>query len=503
MCHLERWETIESSANETHTIINTSYILIAIMTTLCITSRNDFLVYNVELKKIEKWDSTAIIRMYWCAPEKPIENILELYKLRLEFFDRQRWLYDDARLIPRDTHNPSSNSKDLQTPNFQQASLMWTLRKGVRANWLTVDLINSSAETPNSAAITAAIAAEEENRLQILTRSQRLIDNNEAKKKEQAAKSKAAADLKAAKTAERLQTKKKNDLLKQLEMNKSSRTRSSIVNVGGSKSNDFLFSNLVSNDSSNNSKQQNNNSNNKHNFRNSSELLKDTSESEKISNSYFNKNRSISRDRRRQRSESERRRKDKERSDSRERFERRRREKSEDRRKEYEAKKKLLDLEMNAQEDRRRQSERDRERSLDRRLKMESEINHQRKISEESQREQARKNAEDRREQARLDAEERLAIRKREEEERDYERVRREKMERRKFDADDREEQLRLLERKEDRAMNMDAIIYNRSREKAAWYEKEKESDHQRSRETFYDTKQFELSERKKKNFYN
>jgi hypothetical protein len=42
MCHLERWETVETNnANNFNNkpILNSSYILVAIMTTLCVTTR--------------------------------------------------------------------------------------------------------------------------------------------------------------------------------------------------------------------------------------------------------------------------------------------------------------------------------------------------------------------------------------------------------------------------------------------------------------------------------
>jgi hypothetical protein len=63
---------------------------------------------------------------------------------------------------------------------------------------------------------------------------------------------------------------------------------------------------------------------------------------------------------------------------------------------------------------------------------------------------------------------------KREEDERGYERTFRE-------DADDREEDLRLLERKEDRSLNIDSIVYKQIKEKTRYCEGEKQNDHMKN----------------------
>jgi hypothetical protein len=502
MCHLERWESVDE--HSTQSIINTNFILIAIMTTLCVTSRNDFLVYNTNLKKIEKWDSTELIRMFWCVPEKPIENISELYKLRLEFFDINSWIYDERRLVPRDIHNPSDRSEDQQTVNYKEASLMWTLRKGVRAQFLN----------NNPLLYKEVVAADEENRLQMQSRNQRLRESAEAKKKEQDAKNKKEAELKAKRASERL-LKKNNDL-------SSTKKQSTTTNLNESyneakKTQQVVATNQFSLLSGNfneqkissvvfqNQQQQTYNNNNSSRSRNNNHNELQQLNSVRDNNIKANNIRSESRERRRRRSE------------SRDRERRRRRDISEERRKDYDTKRALIELEMTAQMERRRLLEQDRERSIERKR-------FQRTFEEEEIREKNKRIAEERREQARIEAEERYLIRKREDEERaisrkrdedsyEYEKSRRERLEKRRLDAEDRDEHLRLqerredravsmLERKEDRSLNIDSIVYSRTQERSMIFEREKEADHKRNRENFYDRHTSETAFREIDNKY-
>jgi len=125
MCYL-------AYTDEEGRVIDDDNILLTIMTTLCPTSRNDFLIYKPRTDSIQRWDSTELIKNFWCVPEKSITNMSDLFKKRLQFFDRYQWIYDDSRCIPRDTHNPGNKSLSMQSKNYKNAAIIWKLRKGPR-----------------------------------------------------------------------------------------------------------------------------------------------------------------------------------------------------------------------------------------------------------------------------------------------------------------------------------------------------------------------------------
>jgi len=54
---------------------------------------------------IQKWEGYEQIKNFYCMPEKPID-FDKLSRARLRYWDMNRHLYDDSRLIEIDTHRP-------------------------------------------------------------------------------------------------------------------------------------------------------------------------------------------------------------------------------------------------------------------------------------------------------------------------------------------------------------------------------------------------------------
>jgi len=173
-------------------VIYDDYVLVAIMTTLCITSRNDFLIYNTKNCLIERWDSTDIIKNFWCVPEKPVADIDELYRKRLQFFDKYQWIYDDLRCVPRDTHNPGNKSDNFKTKNYKAAATMWKLYKGPRQVLLQTPIIMPSTSG-------------------FLSRSARLLENAKIAKLAEEKSIQEEKERKKAISSQRIEAKRRSD----------------------------------------------------------------------------------------------------------------------------------------------------------------------------------------------------------------------------------------------------------------------------------------------------
>ena len=135
MCHLERLTAFSDAvevADATAPKNTDEFILVAIMTTLCATNRNDFIVYYTKRNALEKWESMDLMRSFYCVPEKVVENASELHKMRAVMFDQYQWIYDDIRCIPRDTKNPGNKSDTYKTKAYKKSFTYWTIQKGTR-----------------------------------------------------------------------------------------------------------------------------------------------------------------------------------------------------------------------------------------------------------------------------------------------------------------------------------------------------------------------------------
>jgi hypothetical protein len=104
-------------------------ILVGILTTLCVESRNHFILYNTEQKQCELWKETTLLKEFWCCPEIPID-FNTINNARDHFLYSHRWLYDETRRCPRDTKNPGNFSSEWQRDNHLELSQKWELRAG-------------------------------------------------------------------------------------------------------------------------------------------------------------------------------------------------------------------------------------------------------------------------------------------------------------------------------------------------------------------------------------
>lgn len=111
-------------------------ILVGILTTLCVTARNDFLVLNTAVGKrggeIERWaDGMKYMKWFFCSPEIPVDKNFLISK-RDEFFSKGQWWYDPNRRIARNHQNISNYSSQYQSANHLEESSKWKLGVGPR-----------------------------------------------------------------------------------------------------------------------------------------------------------------------------------------------------------------------------------------------------------------------------------------------------------------------------------------------------------------------------------
>ena len=81
---------------------------------------------------IQKWEGYEQIKNFYCMPEKPID-FDKLSRARLRYWDMNRHLYDDSRLIQIDTHRPSDMGVERATPlQVEHSFKHWTIKHGPR-----------------------------------------------------------------------------------------------------------------------------------------------------------------------------------------------------------------------------------------------------------------------------------------------------------------------------------------------------------------------------------
>ena len=111
-------------------------VLVGILTTLCVTARNDFLILNKAIGKrggeIERWcDGMKQMKWFHCCPEIPVDKNFLVSK-RDEFFSKGQWWYDPSRRIARNHQNTSNYSVQYQSANHLEESAKWKLGVGPR-----------------------------------------------------------------------------------------------------------------------------------------------------------------------------------------------------------------------------------------------------------------------------------------------------------------------------------------------------------------------------------
>ena len=81
---------------------------------------------------IQKWEGYEQIKNFYCMPEISIDYD-KLSRARLRYWDMNRHIYDDSRLIQIDTHRPSDMGVERATPmQVEQSFKHWTIKHGPR-----------------------------------------------------------------------------------------------------------------------------------------------------------------------------------------------------------------------------------------------------------------------------------------------------------------------------------------------------------------------------------
>ena len=81
---------------------------------------------------LQKWEGYDIIKNFYCMPEVPID-FDKLSRARLRYWDMNRHIYDESRLIQIDTHRPSDMGVERATSaQVQQSFKHWTIQHGPR-----------------------------------------------------------------------------------------------------------------------------------------------------------------------------------------------------------------------------------------------------------------------------------------------------------------------------------------------------------------------------------
>jgi len=110
-------------------------ILIGILTTLCSTSRHDFLIFNRKMGasgECELWkNGMQVMKDFYCKPGIKVDK-QALIQHRNTWFGRNRWWYDPQRGVPRNTQNPGNYSTEYQRPNHLEETLKWNPIVGLR-----------------------------------------------------------------------------------------------------------------------------------------------------------------------------------------------------------------------------------------------------------------------------------------------------------------------------------------------------------------------------------
>ena len=124
-------------------------ILVGILTTLCSTSRHDFLIFNKKMGaagECELWkNGMQKMKDCYCKPGAKVDK-QALIQHRNTWIGRNRFWYDPKRGIPRNTQNPGNYSPDYQRPNHSEETLKWKPIVGLRGGGVSS---KAPADEPN------------------------------------------------------------------------------------------------------------------------------------------------------------------------------------------------------------------------------------------------------------------------------------------------------------------------------------------------------------------
>jgi hypothetical protein len=184
-----------------------SHTLLAIMTTLCSTNRDDFLIYNHKTLKIGMWQNmTNVAKHFWCLPDIAVDRTKMQFEL-MKYFDRYQLVYQTDRLIMRDTHYPSdfSEKRLASKDQVEKSRKIWTIVKGPR---VAIPTQSSNSTNKNSSMILQNDAS---NISELLSRNSRNKSNRAELIKQ--LKEKAAAEEKRKKLVYQVRAKSSAETL--------------------------------------------------------------------------------------------------------------------------------------------------------------------------------------------------------------------------------------------------------------------------------------------------
>ena len=114
------------------------YDCCAVMTIRCVNRIPVFLMLEVGSdgstisEEVQSWEGYDRIKHFYVMPEVPVDYD-KLSRARLKYWDMNRHLYDEARLIQIDTHRPGDMTVERATTQQMESSWkMWTIKHGPR-----------------------------------------------------------------------------------------------------------------------------------------------------------------------------------------------------------------------------------------------------------------------------------------------------------------------------------------------------------------------------------
>lgn len=105
--------------------------LVQILTTLCTTARNDFLLYDGKLDRIIRWtNGMELMKNCYCNRKIPVDRAA-LLEMRDAYFVQNRFFYDPSRCIARNHQLTGDYDAKYQKENHLEESAKWKLRLGI------------------------------------------------------------------------------------------------------------------------------------------------------------------------------------------------------------------------------------------------------------------------------------------------------------------------------------------------------------------------------------
>lgn len=105
--------------------------LVQILTTLCTTARNDFLLYDGKLDRIIRWtNGMELMKNCYCNRKIPVDRAA-LLAMRDAYFVQNRFFYDPSRCIARNHQLTGDYDAKYQKENHLEESAKWKLRLGI------------------------------------------------------------------------------------------------------------------------------------------------------------------------------------------------------------------------------------------------------------------------------------------------------------------------------------------------------------------------------------